>query len=76
MTFTISSHHNVIANIARAESVEDAAARFARRVYGRNATAVRTTGDTGLSGYFQAYKPVPARLGGGRNSTGSAFHVA
>lgn len=76
MTHTITINHTAVANVARAESIEGAAARYARRQFGRNATVVRTTGTTGLSGYFQAYKPVPARLGGGRNSTGSAFHVA
>jgi hypothetical protein len=56
-------------------SYEDAAKAYAKRVYGRRATAFRTTGTFGLSGYFRAYLPVPGSGGASWESVGDAFHV-
>ena len=39
-----------------ARSYEDAARKWAQRESGRNATAFRTTGNSGQSGYFQAFE--------------------
>lgn len=57
---------------ARAESIEDAAQHWARRVHGRRASTMRTTGTKGMSGYFQAYVPLRNQ---GLTSIGAAFHV-
>ena len=59
-----------------AESHEAAATKAAKRLTGRGLNTRRTTGDAGKSGYFQAYEPVPATLGGGLNSVGEPFHVS
>lgn len=56
-------------------SYEDAAKAYARRVYGRKATAFRTSGSFGLSGYFRAYLPVLGSAGASWESIGDAFHV-
>jgi len=56
----------------RAENVEHASGIAVRRLHGRRAVAVRTTGTRTLSGYFQPYRPA---IGGGMNSTGDPFHV-
>jgi len=39
-----------------ARSYEEAARKWAQRESGRNATAFRTTGRPGQSGYFQAFE--------------------
>lgn len=57
---------------SRAGTPDEAATRYARRVWGRRAMALRVTGDRGLSGMFQAY--LPARTGG-QTSTGDPYHV-
>ena len=75
MTFTISRKLNNLFTV-RATSYSEAAAKAARKLYGRKATANRTTGRNGASGYFQAYEPMPRRLGGGLNSVGEPFHVS
>jgi len=46
----------------RARSVEEAASRVLRRVYGRRVWVERVTGTAGKSGVFQAYKDL--RSGG------------
>lgn len=74
MTFTISRKLDTLFTI-RAASYSEAAIKAARKLYGRAAVAHRTTGDNGKSGYFQAYKPLAKRLGGGLNSEGEPFHV-
>jgi hypothetical protein len=56
----------------RAASYEHAATIAARRMHGRRAVAIRTTGDAGKSGFFQAYLPLKT---GGLVSTGDPFHV-
>ena len=58
----------------RATSYEDAAQIGARRLEGRKRGlfAQRVTGDTGKSGYFQAYLPCKT---GGSSSYGRNFHV-
>lgn len=57
-----------------AENYTEAANKAARKLYGVKATANRTTGETGKSGYFQAYKPLPQGQRG-LNSIGEPFHV-
>jgi len=57
----------------RGETIEDAAQHVATRLHGRRAVAWRTTGDPGLSGYFQAY--VHDRRLNGLSSVGRPFHV-
>ncbi len=58
----------------RAANYEQAAHAAARKLYGRKATAMRTTGTAGMSGYYQAYVPMPKGQGGS-NSVGEPFHV-
>lgn len=60
---------------ARGAHIEEAAQHAAQRLYGRSMVALRTTGERGHSGMFQAYRSVPRRLGGGQVSVGSSFHV-
>lgn len=72
--YTVSRNHADLATI-RAATPEDAARIYARRTYGRKATAHRTTGTAGLTGYFQAYEPIPTRNGGGLASIGDPFHI-
>ena len=55
-----------------AETYTEAANKAARKLYGKKVTANRTTGDTGKSGYFQAYEAMRPR---GQNSVGEPFHV-
>lgn len=59
--------------VVRATSYQAAAEIAARRLYGRRATAVRTTGHPTLSGQFRAYLPM---TDGSLNSTGDPFHVS
>lgn len=73
-TYTISRQFDTLFRV-KAENYTSAATKAARRLYGRKATARRTTGDLGMSGYFQAYEPVAQRLGGGLSSIGDPFHV-
>lgn len=72
MMYQISTRNHEQLFQARAESIEEAAQRAARRLHGRAATALRVTGTRGLSGMFQAYKS--ARTGG-QTSIGDNFHV-
>lgn len=57
-----------------ADNYTEAANRAARKLYGKKATANRTTGEIGKSGYFQAYMPMPRRQRG-QTSIGEPFHV-
>jgi hypothetical protein len=55
-----------------ATSYQEAADKAARRIGGKRAWALRTTGTVGMSGYFQAYRA----LGGGEStSVGAPFPV-
>jgi hypothetical protein len=72
--YTVSRNHENLATV-RAATPEDAARIYARRVYSRKATAHRTTGTAGLTGYFQAYEPISRRNGGGLTSIGDPFHI-
>jgi len=72
-TYTISRNHETITTVY-GRSHHEAAKAYARKTYGRMATAFRTTGGGDLSGYFRAYEPGPN--GQGWNSTGDAFHVS
>lgn len=56
-------------------TVETRANTIARQRHGARAVAIRVTGTCGLSGYFQAYLPMP-RGQRGQNSIGSQFHVS
>lgn len=56
----------------RATSIETAAGVAARKLHGRKASVMRTTGSVGLSGYFQAYLPYQQA----HTSVGFAFHVS
>lgn len=58
----------------RADSIEQAAEVHARRHIRRNAVAQRTTGNDGLSGYFQAYYWLPAPHNS-QSSIDEPFHV-
>ena len=49
-----------------------AANRYARRVFGRKAFALRVTGTERMSGVFQGYVP----QGNASSSIGSPFHVS
>lgn len=69
--FTITTSNDQTFTVA-ASNYTDAANKAAKKLFGRKATANRTTGDTGKSGYFRAYESM---RGGGQNSVGSAFHV-
>lgn len=55
----------------------EAALHAAQRLHGHRTTitVLRTTGDDGKSGYFQAYRQIPQRIGGGRTCCGESFHV-
>ena len=57
----------------QAEAMRQARASLPRT---RGLTVLRVTGDSGKSGMFQAYVPVPQRLGGGLNSVGDNFHIS
>lgn len=72
--YTVSFDHKPVDTVL-AVSPEEAARIYAWRVYGRKAIAYRTTGTAGLTGYFQAYKPVSRRNGGGLTSVGDPFHI-
>ena len=58
----------------RAHTYQEAARIGSNRMHGRNATAKRTTGDPGKSGYFQSYKHV--RGENALSSVGEPFHVS
>ena len=73
-TYIISRKLETITTV-RATDYEDAANKAARKLYGRKAVANRTTGNTQMSGYFQAYEPMP-RGQRGQNSVGDPFHVS
>ncbi len=68
------ANENKLRLTVRAESVEAAATRAARKWFGPRAWANRETGDPGKSGVFQAY----IGLSGGNMSTslGRHFHVS
>ena len=61
----------------RATGYQHAATIGARRLYGRKSglCARQVTGNAGMSGYWQAYLPVPQRHGGGLTSYGCNYHV-
>lgn len=73
MEFTITDSKESVFTIT-ADNYNEAALKAARRLFGYRTTisTIRTTGNSLMSGYFQAYLPVPT---GGRTSHGSAFHV-
>jgi hypothetical protein len=58
-----------------ARSIEEAAKLYARRVYGRTATAYRASGAAGQPGFFRAYQPVCAEKGAGWVVIGEPFQV-
>ena len=72
--YIISRNHEELATIP-ARSYEEAAKIWARRESGRKATAYRTSGDFGQSGYFQAYEPVGNEKNSGWTSIREMFHV-
>ena len=59
-----------------ARSIEEAAKLYARRTYGRNATAYRASGAAGQPGFFRAYQPVSAEKGAGWAAIGEPFEVS
>lgn len=69
--YTISRNHQDLA-VIHARSYEEAARIWARRESGRKATAFRTTGNFGKSGYFQAYEPIEPR---GYSTINEPFHI-
>lgn len=69
--YIISRNHNELATIP-ARSYEEAARKWAQRESGKRATAFRTSGDFGKSGYFQAYERLDK---GGYTSIHDHFHV-
>ena len=69
--YIISRNHAELATVP-ARSYEEAARKWAQRESGRNATAFRTTGGSGQSGYFQAYERLER---GGYSSIREPFHV-
>lgn len=71
--YTISRKLETLVTV-QAENYTEAANKAAKKLYGKKATANRTTGETGKSGYFQAYEPMP-RGERGQNSVGDPFHV-
>ena len=75
VTFSISRGPLAPLGEVYGRSYEDGAKAYAKREYGRRATAFRTTGAFGLSGYFRAYLPVPGSGGASWESIGDAFHV-
>lgn len=75
MKFLITGNGFVELGTARATGYSHAANVYARRRFGRQAIAYRTTGDNGKSGWFRAYVPLPARSGGGLTSVGNDYHV-
>ncbi len=60
----------------RTDRPEKAARRHARKVHGRRAITMRTTGTAGLSGWFQAYLPCQGSGTTNYTSVGTPFHVA
>lgn len=58
-----------------ARSIEEAAKLYARRIYGRAATAYRASGAAGQPGFFRAYQPVSAEKGAGWVVVGEPFQV-
>ena len=58
-----------------ADTVEGAARHHAKTAYGSRAVARRTTGDAGLSGWFQAYVPCKGSGTSNYTSKGESFHV-
>lgn len=58
----------------RAESIQEAAQHWARRTYGRRASAGRVTGTVGMGGIFQAYVPT-GQSGYHLTSIGSPFCI-
>ena len=69
--YIISRNHIELATIP-ARSFEEAAKKWAKKESGKKATAYRTTGDFGKSGYFRAYEPIER---GGYSSINEPFHV-
>ena len=60
----------------RAKTIAEAAQIAGKRLLDRRGVVMfRVTGDPGLSGMFQAYTPIPQRLGGGWNSVGPNIHL-
>jgi len=71
--FRISNRNCVQLARVRATTYSEAANIAARRLRGRRASAVRTTGIAGLSGFFQGYVPLGNQ--GTLTSAGDPFHV-
>ena len=74
-TYTITPRSADAPFTVQGESFQQAAIRAAKQLYGPDVDPIRTTGDSGKSGYFQAYKSVPPHHGGGLTSVGEPFHV-
>ena len=58
------------------ETVEQRAAKEAKRLLGEKATVQRVTGSPRMSGYFQAYLPCQGSGLSNYTSVGKVFHVA
>lgn len=58
-----------------ARSIEEAAKLYARRIYGRTATAYRASGAAGQPGFFRAYQPTLAEKSAGWVVVGEPFQV-
>jgi hypothetical protein len=78
MVYTISTLQRIEGQLvgkdleARGQTPEEAAQHVARRLHGRRAYALRTTGTPGLSGVFTAYRNL---ADGAATSVGETFHV-
>ena len=70
-----SRNEAIVPFVVRATSFSHAACIGARHMYGRKRgmVAQQVTGDSGRSGYFQAY--VPMRQNSGLTSFGRNYHV-
>ena len=75
MKYEISENHELLFTV-NAKSYGEAGVKAAKKLHSKKAIGIRTTGDNDKSGYFQAYLPVPQRLGGGLNSVGNSFHIS
>ncbi len=72
--FEIRRNHETLFTV-RANDPEHAASVALRRLFGRSKSlsVMRTTGDAGKSGFFQAYRWLPDY--NAHSSTGQPFHV-
>jgi len=72
-TYRISTKNTLIAARIAAATYQEAANKYALRELGKSASALRTTGDSGKTGWFQGYTwDHQMRC---LNSVGIPFHV-